>query len=392
MRGCRSGRKEDSMAAKKKVLFVITQFYKGGAEVALLNLFRTLSPKEYEIDFLIFDQIVLKNAQSLIEEIPSWIRVCNAAEREGRFAIIFKIWSKIYQKVTKRQLYRRSAYQFVRWKRYDMAFSYGVWLSPEFVAKKVKAKKKMVWIHTDIDKANYVEEKILFGFDKMYDRYIFVSEQSKKSAEKRFSFLKRKSVVVHNMCDEKAIRLAAEKSVSGLKSYPKPWLLSVGNLREEKNYPRQIEVMRILKERGITLTWFCIGSTANYFVCQKVKELLEQYQLQDQFILLGVKKNPYPYMKQADAVMVLSDFESWSFVITEAKVLGVPVIATATSGAKEQLVDGKTGIITSFEPKEIAEQILEYLNNPLKKEQICKNLKGFSAKQDVIKEFQGLFS
>ncbi len=90
--------------------------------------------------------------------------------------------------------------------------------------------------------------------------------------------------------------------------------------------------------------------------------------------------------------MVLSDFESWSFVITEAKVLGVPVIATATSGAKEQLVDGKTGIITSFEPKEIAEQILEYLNNPVKKEKICKNLKGFSAKQDVIKEFQGLFS
>ena len=59
-----------------------------------------------------------------------------------------------YRKITKRQLYRRSAYQFVKGKQYDMAFSYGEWLSPEFVAKKVKAKKKMVWIHTDIDKAN----------------------------------------------------------------------------------------------------------------------------------------------------------------------------------------------------------------------------------------------
>ncbi len=380
------------MVAKKKVLFVITQFYKGGAEVALLNLFRNLSPQKYKIDFLIFDQMILKNAQSLIEEIPPWIRVCNAAEREGRFAVIFKIWFKLYRKITKRQLYRRSAYQFVKGKRYDMAFSYGEWLSPEFVAKKVKAKKKMVWIHTDIDKANYVDETILFGFDKMYDRYIFVSEQSKESAIKRFSFLEGKSVVVHNMCDEKEIRLAAEKTVSNLEAYPKPWLLSVGNLREEKNYPRQVEVMRILKERGVVLTWFCIGSTANYFVCQKVKELIEQYQLQEQFVLLGVKQNPYKFMKQADAVMVLSDFESWSFVITEAKVLGVPVIATATSGAKEQLVNGVNGIITSFEPKEIAEQILEYLKDPSKREQICKNLEGFSTNQDVIKEFEGLFS
>lgn len=379
------------MATKKKVLFVITQFYKGGAEVALLNLFRNLSPKEYEIDFLIFDQMVLKNAQSLLEEIPSWIRVCHAAEREGRFAVIFKIWFKLYQKITKRQLYRRSAYQFVRRKQYDMAFSYGEWLSPEFVAKKVKAKRKMVWIHTDIDKANYVDETILFGFDAMYDRYIFVSEQSKKSAEKRFPFLKGKTVVVHNMCDEKAIHLAAKKRVSGLEQYPKPWLFSVGNLRDEKNYPRQIEVMRILKERGEVLTWFCIGSTANYFIYQRVKELIEQYQLQEQFVLLGVKKNPYKFMKQADAVMVLSDFESWSFVITEAKVLGIPVIATATSGAREQLVDGENGIVTSFKPEEIAERILEYLKNPLEKEKICKNLEGFSTNQDVIKEFTELF-
>lgn len=380
------------MAIKKKVLFVITQFYKGGAEVALLNLFRSLSPKEYEVDFLILDQVILKNAQSLIEEIPSWIRVCNAAEREGRFAVILKIWFKLYRKITGHQLCRKRAYQFVRRKRYDIAFSYGEWLSPEFVARKVKAKKKMVWIHTDIDKAHYVDASILFGFDKVYDKYIFVSKQSKACAERKFPFLKGKTTVVHNMCEDYTIRLAAEEAVSGLEKYPKPWLLSVGNLREEKNYPRQIEVMRLLKERGVKVTWFCIGSTANYFIYQKVKALIEQYQLKEQFLLLGVKRNPYKFMKQVDAVMVLSDFESWSFVITEAKVLGIPVIATATSGAQEQLVDGENGILTSFEAKEIADRIQEYLKNPLEKENIHQRLNGFSSNQNVIKEFLRLFS
>lgn len=376
---------------KKKLLFVITQFYKGGAEVALLNLFRNLSQKEYEIDFLIFDQMILKNAESLIKDIPSWIRVCNAAQKEGKFAVILKVWFKVYRKLTGHQLYRSSAYRFVKQKEYDLAFSYGEWLSPEFVANKVKAKKKMVWIHTDIDKAKYINEKIFFRYDKAYDKYIFVSEQSKKSAEMCFPKLKSKSIVIHNMCDDNAIRTAAKETIPNFENYARPWLLSVGNLREEKNYPRQVEVMRILKERGITLSWFCIGSKANSFIYQQTKELIEQYQLSEQFILLGVKQNPYKYMKEMDAVMVLSDYESWSCVITEAKLLDVPVIATATSGAKEQLKDGENGIITSFDTEEIADRIQQYLENPAQKNKIQQNLQGFSTNQNVMKEFLNLF-
>lgn len=373
---------------KKKLLFVITQFYKGGAEVALLNLFQSLLPEKYKVDFLIFDQMILKDARTLTDQIPSWIRVCNAAEKEGRLAVVVKVWFKIVRRITKRQLYRSSAYRFVRYKKYDAAFSYGEWLAPEFVARKVRAKKKFVWIHTDIDKAKTVDEKVLFRFDAQYDGYIFVSEQSKKCAQARFPVCRGKSAVVHNMCADDAVRAAAKEQVHGILSYQKPWLLSVGNLRDEKNYPRQIEVMHILKERGILLTWFCIGSRANMVLDQQVRAKIQQYGLEGQFILLGMQDNPYKYMKQADAVMVLSDFESWSMVITEAKLLGVPVIATPTSGAKEQLEDGKTGVITSgFEAEAIADSIQRYLKEPKEQEMMRKNLEGFSTNKEVMKEF-----
>ena len=42
---------------KKKILFVITQFYKGGAETSLLNLFHCLDSQKYEVDFLVLNQI-----------------------------------------------------------------------------------------------------------------------------------------------------------------------------------------------------------------------------------------------------------------------------------------------------------------------------------------------
>ena len=45
---------------------------------------------------------------------------------------------------------------------------------------------------------------------------------------------------------------------------------------------------------------------------------------------------------------------AWSLVITEAKVLGVPVIATKTAGALEQLEHNVTGILCDFDAEDIA--------------------------------------
>lgn len=371
---------------KTKLLFVITQFYKGGAEVALLNLLYLLPKEQYEIDLLVFDQMILKDAHSLLPEVPSWIHVCNAAQQEGKFAVILKLIFKIYKKITKHQLYRLSAYTFVKQKQYDVAFSYGEWMSPEFVAKKVHAKRKYIWIHTDIDKVKGFNETILFGYDKFYTAYLFVSKYSEESALTKFPKLQGKTIVVHNLCNEVKIKNLSYEPVTILK-HQIPYLLSVGNLREEKNYPRQIEVMKILKDRGIMCSWLCIGSTANPFLYRKINIKIQEYKLQDSFFLLGVKENPYPYFKNAAAIVVLSDYESWSMVITEAKLLGIPIIATKTSGALEQIEDKKTGILTDFSAKKIADTIESFLKDSDLSKKIQKNLQGFTMEQDILEEF-----
>lgn len=168
------------------------------------------------------------------------------------------------------------------------------------------------------------------------------------------------------------------------------FLLSVGNLRIEKNYPRQIEVMRILKEKKIPIKWICVGSTVDKNVYGEVSELLEKYQLKDDFILCGADDNPYKYMKRAKAVMVLSDHESWSLVISEAKLLGVPVVATNTSGAQEQIINGETGIITSFQAEEIADRIEGFLNDLELQNKIKKNLISNDTQNLGIVEFEDL--
>lgn len=374
---------------KKKILFVITQFYKGGAETSLLNLFHCLDSQKYEVDFLVLNQIEYQDATSLMGEVPEWIHVFDAVKNRGNGVKLEQLAGKIYRRLFHTETYVKSAVDFVKNRKYDVAISFGEWLSPAFLVKKVNAVKKYVWIHIDLDKADFVNKEELVKYDSRITGYIFASEKSRQSSIHRCPQMTEKSIVVHNILNRQNILSRAAEDVT-LPQANDSFLLSVGNLRVEKNYPRQIEVMRILKKKKIPIKWICIGSTVDKNVYGEVSELLEKYQLKDDFILCGADDNPYKYMKRAKAVMVLSDHESWSLVISEAKLLGVPVIATNTSGAQEQIVNGETGIITSFQVEEIAEEIEEFLKNLDLQDKIRKNLLTDEAMKLGMQEFEEL--
>lgn len=374
---------------KKKILFVITQFYKGGAETSLLNLFHCLDSQKYEVDFLVLNQIEYQDATSLMGEVPEWIHVFDAVKHQRHGLKLEQLAGKVYRRIFHTETYVKSAASFVKHQKYDVAISFGEWLSPAFLVKKVNAVKKYVWIHIDLDKADFVNKEELVKYDSRITGYIFASEKSRQSSIHRCPQMTEKSIVVHNILNRQNILSRSAEDVT-LPQANDSFLLSVGNLRVEKNYPRQIEVMRILKKKKIPIKWICIGSTVDKNVYGEVSELLEKYQLKDDFILCGADDNPYKYMKRAKAVMVLSDHESWSLVISEAKLLGVPVIATNTSGAQEQIVNGETGIITSFQVEEIAEEIEEFLNDLELQNKIKKNLILDNTQNLGILEFEDL--
>lgn len=374
---------------KKKILFVITQFYKGGAETSLLNLFHCLEPKKYEVDFLVLNQIEYQDATSLMGEIPNWINVFDAVKNQRSGLKFEQLAGKVYRRLFHTETYVKSAVDFVKRRDYDVAISFGEWLSPAFLAKKVNAVKKYVWIHIDLDKADFVNKEELVKYDSKITGYIFASEKSRRSSIQRCPQMAEKAAVVHNILNQKNIVSRSAEKLT-LPQTDSPFLLSVGNLRVEKNYPRQIDVMRILKERNILIKWICVGSTVDKNVYGEVSRLLDKYQLRDDFVLCGADDNPYRYMKRAKAVMVLSDHESWSLVISEAKLLGVPVIATNTSGAQEQIRNGENGVITSFDPEEIAEKIIDFLQDEKLQEHIRKNLEKESAFDTGIGEFERL--
>ena len=367
-----------------KVLFVINQLFRGGAEGALVNLLSAMSADKYEIDLLIYDQIDLPDTVSLIPNVSSHVRVHNIADGERKIAYIKKAIHKVYKKIVGQTPYRKRVYKFLRDNEYDVAISFGEWFSSALVAKYTKSKRKYVWIHADADKADFFHPDI-YRYHDCFDGFIFVSNNSRLAAERQYPFLTKRSYVVNNITDDAEIKkLAALNSDVSLPTDNLPCLVTVANVRPEKNHMRQLRVMKKLFDEGHRFYWINVGSTANLSLTDKILTEVKTLGLQDYFIFTGATNNPYAVIKRADAVCVLSDHESWSMVITEAKVLGVPVIATKTSGATEQLSHLENGVLCDFEDEDIAEKIRSFLLNPDIGENIRNKLLGFSSVTDTL--------
>lgn len=346
---------------KKRVLFIINQFFKGGAETALVNLLRTMDASRFDVDLLIFDMIDLPGSLSLIPEIPAWVHVINVAENEKKAAFVKKAVFKLERKLTGTQPFRRGAIRYLRDRYYDAAISYGEWFSSALCARYAAARRKYVWIHADMDKAAFLHPDIL-RFEAQFDGFLFASRHSMEGAIKKYPQLASRSLVIPNRVDsEKILAMSEEALPISLPEDGLPLLVTVANIREEKNHLRQVEAMQLLFSEGLRFRWVNIGSLANAPLVEKLRLAVHDAGLEDYFTLTGPLDNPYGVMRKASAVCVLSDHESWSMVITEAKALGVPVIATRTSGALEQIEDGKNGVLCGFSDEEIAESLRAFL-------------------------------
>ena len=374
----------------KTMLFVISQLYKGGAEPALVNLLNRLDYAQNSVELLILNQVPVEEAVSLIDKVNSKVKICNAYEESKKITIFERLRMKLLYTEEQKNHYFSAALDFVRGKQYDWAFFIGEWCSPAFVAIEVNAKQKAAWIHCDISKAQYFDPNVYFHYLDCFDYFIFASQHSLDSSVEKYPFLKDKAVTVYNISDIVDIKKKAEEVVEDFEKPDIPMLLTCANFRSEKNHLRQVEVLAELKKRNVDCVWVNIGSTSDVKLVEKVRQKCREYQIEDRFLILGPKSNPYKYIRMADMVTVLSDYESWSMVITEAKILGKPVVSTRTSGALEQIIDRETGVLTEFDVTSIADVIEEIIKNLELRKKIEKQISNFDNTDQVMKTFESL--
>ncbi|MCS7146078.1 MAG: glycosyltransferase family 4 protein [Nitrososphaerota archaeon] len=115
----------------------------------------------------------------------------------------------------------------------------------------------------------------------------------------------------------------------------------------------------------------------------RLEKLADELGISDQVEFLGHKHHVERWVKSAGAVLVPSRYEPFGMPAAEAGAAGKPVVASATGGLSEIIVDGVTGLL--FKPGDYAE-LADRINRLLSDEEGMRRM-GERARERVLRNF-----
>lgn len=375
----------------KKVLIASFDMEVGGVERSLISMLNNFDYENNEVDLMLYSHTgdfmpFLTDKVNLLNEnrrYSTFRKTIGETLREGNYFLgVTRILSKFVAKIKgglnninesgyyQMQLMWKYALPFLPrlHKEYDVAISY---LWPHyFIAEKVNAKRKIAWIHTDYSTIETDIDMDLKMWNK-FDNIMAVSEECKNAFLKKYPSLKDKVKVMENITSPNFIRTMAKESIEDIKSDNSFKLVSVARLSHAKGIDNAVRALKILHNRGLTnIKWYVVGYGGDEVI---IRRLITENNLEDSFILLGKKINPYPYMKIADLYIQPSRYEGKAVTVTEAQILNKSVLITNYPTAKSQVKNGYDGLICELSIEGIANGIEDLFKNRNKLEVLKEN-------------------
>jgi len=375
---------------KKKLLIISHALELGGAERSLIGLLDALDPEIWDVDLFL-----LRHEGELMGVIPAHINLLPAIPeytvlarpmkdtlREGHFLltaarVLGKIVARMYDRrheLTESSVDLDYSHKYTYRlmpkiqpdTEYDLAISF---LTPHYIcAHKVRAKKKLAWIHTDYSHVQVNRESELAMWNQ-YDHIVSISDAVTRSFLGTFPEFKEKIIRIENILPVKLIRQQAEV-FSAEPEMPTMGtrLLSVGRYCSAKNFDNVPDMCSRLIQYGLDVYWYIIGFGGDEAL---IREKIREAGMEKRVILLGKKENPYPYIKACDLYVQPSRYEGNCVTVHEAQMLGKPVVITRYATSASQLEEGVDGIIVPKDNEGCAKGIAELLRDPEKMEQLA---------------------
>lgn len=356
----------------KRILFVIPSMRIGGAEKSLANLLNLIDLNEYDINLLMF-----KPGGDFLQQIPSGIHILKTDPslfyaykcdknvfscKAGIRSEILRIFSTGVCKI----LYGNCARQ-KRWTKfykallpkldseYDVAIGYLEGDASYYVIDKVNAKRKILWVHSNFENIKKNEDAAAYKeyFCKA-DRVVSISDKCVQVLQDNYPDMRNKFVFLPNLTSSVVLKNTAKAAIDEVFSKDDFNIVSVGRLTEAKGFDMAIDALKILKDHKVPVHWWIIGDG-------ELRKCLEKQakdnSVEEYLTFLGFKANPYPYMNKADLIVQTSRWEGKSVVLDEAKILGKPILATDYATVKDQVENGKEGVIVEMDAESIAREI-----------------------------------
>lgn len=335
----------------KKVLFLIHDLGRGGAEKVLVNLVNHLNHSLFEIHVMVLfgggvnEQFLNSNIhfrQVYKKNIPANSK-----------------WMKLF---TPKQLHK----MYIR-DHYDIEISYLEGPCARIISGCEDTSTKLIsWIHVE----QHTKENASFSFRNYqealscyskFDNIVCVSDFVKRDFQSIFDNALN-GITLYNTVESKKILSLSKQSVSEIQNNGIVKLIAVGTLKKSKGYERLFRIVKQLVSKGERVCLFVLGEGANY---GSLKKYVDDNSLNENITFLGYQTNPYKFVSKCDLFVCASFSEGFSTAATEALIVGTPVCTVDVSGMKEMLGENNEyGVVTENNEEALYEGIKMLLDNP----------------------------
>jgi len=351
----------------KELLIVNNNMKVGGVQKSLYNLLWSLDPAEYRVTLLLFSK-----DGAYLDNLPDTVRV---TEVTGPFRLFGKSQDEYtgldalkrgFLAVVSRFLGRDAAVWLMRrcqprlTERYDCAISflnngptevfYGG--AQDYVLYCVEAARKVVFLHSDYQKSGANQP----ANNRMMERFDVIaacSEGCRRCFVSAMPHLADRCVAVPNCHRYDEIRELADRD---LVEYKKDEIhgVTVSRMTPRKGLDRGIRAVAAARARGIPLTLHIVGEGPMW---NSLQTLAQELGVSEAVLFHGQQENPYPYIKQADFLLLPSYHEAAPMVIDEARCLGVPILSTEIISTQEMVIQAQAGWVCANDQEALTDMV-----------------------------------
>ncbi|MFI3164495.1 MAG: glycosyltransferase [Bacillota bacterium] len=376
---------------KKKVFISFTGAMEiGGIERSLISLLNNFDYDKYEVDLFLYAHRgplfgeINKNV-NILPEVKNLAYVKDSFKTKIKKHAWYSALLRLNDYLTKTMPENSREKIVIKRvdnidKEYDLAI--GFFQPFDVMHHKIKAKRKIGWIHTDYDvyldameesKRDWYVEYLRKNYSRV-DKIFGVSEDCSNVFINIFPEFKDKVGVIENMLDSTYVNNVAN-SINVESEMPNDGftrLLTVGRYEFAKNMENIPIICSELLKKGLNVKWYIVGFGG---MEEEIKKSIITHGMQNNVIMLGKRDSAYPYIKACDWYIQPSRYEGKAVVVLEAQMLCKPVIITDYPTSGSQLRDGYDGVIVPLENKACADIISEVLIDDSLKAVLEKNCK-----------------
>ena len=368
----------------KNILFLIESLSGGGAEKVLTTLLQNLNYEQYNITLCCICNIG-KHLNS-INSRTNYISILPNTNNLNYFKrLIYKLKYKLIYNI----LPLKWVYQWFIPHHADIEIAFVEGYVTKLLAHSTNKKaQRIAWVHCDMQQFHWTKSiyNNIAEEEKTYQKYhqiITVSATVQKAFQNEFKNVSVPITTLYNPIDSLEILNKSQKAINVPdKNSSTIRLVSVGRFTTPKAYDRLLRIINqlIIEKYSVELWLLGDGEQRNL-----LENYIKEQHLENIITLWGFQDNPYAYLAQCDLFVCSSISEGYSTAVTEALILGLPVITTNCSGMQELLKNGEYGIITENSEEALYEGLKQLLDNPLQlqyyKDKAVERGKDFSLKK-----------